>query len=139
MIHIQDSTRIIEVLQEFCKDSLDQEIRDVPKWAKRYIYFKTSMGLILEEMKGFLLYFEAKKHLLLTEIVVKPEFRGTGVGSKLIEEFKEIAKRLNKERIRWYCNITNNAANQFYRRLGFEPMGRREKKDRTEYIYEVTL
>jgi ribosomal protein S18 acetylase RimI-like enzyme len=53
--------------------------------------------------------------LYLEDFYVKPEFRGLGIGSKLFDEFVEIAKDKKVKRIDWQVLDWNESAIEFYK------------------------
>lgn len=73
---------------------------------------------------GFLLtrYAPGEAELLL--IGVRPEMRGRGIGKQLIAELRQHAQLHGVERI-FLEMRENNPAVALYRRVGFEPIGRR--------------
>ncbi len=75
------------------------------------------------EIIGFALYFFAYytwvgKSLYLDDLYVKKEYRGQGIGSKLLREVLEVAKRENCKRVRWQVLDWNTPAIEFYKKLG---------------------
>ncbi len=56
---------------------------------------------------------------LLEDLIVAPESRGQGVGSKLIEQAIALAKTKDCRRITLLTDIDNLAAHRFYHRHGF--------------------
>ena len=57
---------------------------------------------------------------LLEDMVVAPESRGAGVGSRLLQEGVMVAQASGCSRITLLTDQTNQAAQRFYRRHGFE-------------------
>jgi len=58
--------------------------------------------------------------VLLEDMVVVPEARGAGVGSLLLHEAVTVAKASGCRRVTLLTDQTNQAAQRFYKRQGFE-------------------
>lgn len=72
---------------------------------------------------GMALYFFAYytwvgKSLYLDDLVVKEEFRGSGVGTQLLDEIFRIAKHEQCKRIRWQVLDWNQGAINLYKKRG---------------------
>jgi len=74
---------------------------------------------------GFVLARAAPGEEELLLIAVMPEFRGRGLGRKLIDLLVEQARERGTERI-FLEMRSNNPAEHLYRAAGFEPIGRRK-------------
>lgn len=77
------------------------------------------------EIIGMALYFFAYytwvgKSLYLDDLYVKQEYRGAGIGRKLLDEILEIAKKENCKRVRWQVLDWNTLAINFYKSIGAE-------------------
>ena len=68
----------------------------------------------------FAYYSWVGKSLYLDDLVVNRASRGQKVGSRLLEEVFEIAKRENCKRVRWQVSDWNESALNFYRKCGAE-------------------
>jgi spermidine synthase len=55
----------------------------------------------------------------IQDLTVKKDYRGKGIGSKLV---KKITDELKKDKIFWIGLISEKNSNQFYEKLGFEEM-----------------
>jgi GNAT superfamily N-acetyltransferase len=62
--------------------------------------------------------------LFLKELYVRAEMRSSGLGERLIETIRDIAKARGDSRVIWTTGEDNGGAQRFYDRLGM----RREKK-----------
>jgi len=77
---------------------------------------------------GFALYFynfstfKGKKGLYLEDLFIREEYRKKGIGEKLFDELKRIAKTNNCGRIEWVCLDWNEPAKTFYRKKKATPM-----------------
>ena len=58
---------------------------------------------------------------ILEDVIVAPEARGRGVGSRLIEAALELARRRGCQRISLVTDATNTGAQRLYESFGFEP------------------
>jgi len=74
----------------------------------------------------------------LLQIYVVPEWRGRGIGRKLVEEFENICKKCRMKSAKLKTGATNISAQKFYEKLGYKPVARLEKKI-PEIVYEKTL
>ncbi len=73
---------------------------------------------------GFVLSRAAPGEEELLLIAVKPEFRGHGLGRKLLEKLAQDARSRGSERLFLEMRC-NNPAERLYRDFGFEPIGKR--------------
>ena len=88
------------------------------------------------------LYFVAKKHneilgfvgilinvdfTEITNIVVKKDFRKSGIGKMLLEKIIEETKKKNKDIIYLEVNENNKSAINLYEKYKFQEVGRRKK------------
>jgi len=77
---------------------------------------------------GFALFFHnystflAKRGLYLEDLFVKPEFRGCGIGKRLLIHLAEIAVKRKCGRMEWSVLDWNEPAIRFYESLGARPM-----------------
>ncbi|MDA8369519.1 MAG: GNAT family N-acetyltransferase [Nocardiopsaceae bacterium] len=58
---------------------------------------------------------------MLSHVAVEGRLRRAGVGARLVRGFIDIAKVHGVERLRLYTSYDNEAAQRFYRRLGWKP------------------
>ena len=63
---------------------------------------------------------EGERALLLEDVIVQREYRGGGLGRRLIEHVLEWAKRRGMVRVTLLTDRNNQAALDFYSKLGFE-------------------
>jgi len=76
-----------------------------------------------EEILGYVTYFFGYytwigKSLYMDDLYVRPDFRGAGVGTKLINEVIAFAKAENCKKLRWQVSEWNQPAIDFYKSLG---------------------
>ncbi|MFX1466159.1 MAG: GNAT family N-acetyltransferase [Promethearchaeota archaeon] len=84
---------------------------------------------------------DATQHVCEIGIIVDPDYRGIGVGSKLLEKAIQTAKHLGFEKICLSTFHTNSNAISLYKKFGFQEVGRRKKqfKIADEYIDEILM
>jgi ribosomal protein S18 acetylase RimI-like enzyme len=70
----------------------------------------------------------------ISDISVRPEFRGKGIGSKLIASAEKEAVAEGCRTIRLAVWYDNPAAKRLYERLGFREYGRREGRYRGRFV-----
>jgi len=77
---------------------------------------------------GHLIYFRnfstflANPGLYIEELYVKPEFRGKGIGKRLLQKAIEISKGKNYGRVEWAVLDWNEGAIEFYKSMRATPM-----------------
>ena len=77
---------------------------------------------------GFALFFHnfstflSKPGIYLEDLYVKPEFRGAGIGKKLLVYLARLAKERDCGRLEWWVLDWNEPSIGFYERLGAVPM-----------------
>jgi len=75
------------------------------------------------EIVGIALYFFAYytwvgKSLYLDDLYIKPDYRGSKIGTQLLKEIFKIAKTNNCKRLRWQVLDWNEPAIEFYKKCG---------------------
>lgn len=63
----------------------------------------------------------SSRSIYLKELYVTGDHRGAGVGRLLMDRLREIAEKNACDRVEWTTDVDNLRAQQFYKRLGFEP------------------
>ena len=77
---------------------------------------------------GFALFFHSfstflgKPGIYLEDLYVKPAFRGSGIGKKLLVHLASLAKRRGCGRLEWWVLDWNEPSIGFYKKLGAVPM-----------------
>lgn len=80
-----------------------------------------------EEPAGMALFFHnfstflGRPGLYLEDLFVNPEFRGAGIGKKLLVQLAVIAKERSCARYEWVCLDWNKPSREFYESLGAKP------------------
>ncbi len=84
---------------------------------------------------------DATQHVCEIGIIVDPDYRGKGVGNRLLEKAIQTAKHLGFEKICLSTFHTNSNAISLYKKFGFQEVGRRKKqfKIADEYIDEILM
>jgi GNAT superfamily N-acetyltransferase len=72
---------------------------------------------------GYATYFFAYytwigKSLYMDDLYVKPEFRGKGIGTKLIKQVIDFAKKSGCHKLHWQVSGWNKPAMEYYKNLG---------------------
>jgi GNAT superfamily N-acetyltransferase len=84
-------------------------------------------GLIVEvdgKAAGYSLYHDGyetdkgSRIIYMTDLYMRPEYRGIGLGRKLIEAVKTAAKKRGAKKMFWTVYAPNHAARKFYRHIG---------------------
>ena len=75
------------------------------------------------EIVGYVTYFFAYytwigKSMYLDDLYVRPGFRASGIGTKLINEIITFAKAENCKKLRWQVSEWNHPAIDFYKSIG---------------------
>ena len=77
---------------------------------------------------GFALFFHnfstflGKPGVYLEDLYVRPAFRGSGIGKKLLVHLASLAKRRGCGRLEWWVLDWNEPSIGFYKKLGAVPM-----------------
>ena len=81
-----------------------------------------------QQPAGFALFFHnfstflGRPGIYLEDLYVKPEFRGQGIGQKLLAYLARLAKERNCGRLEWWVLDWNETAINFYKSIGAQPM-----------------
>ena len=122
-----------------------------PQWGERWtrrqvsdaLMLSNTRAIIIDEMGqeiepgsnsdcvGFTMTRSAADEEELLLIAVHPDFRGRGLGSKLIQILKSSAEERGIAKI-FLEMRSNNPAENLYRKMGFSPIGRRNNYYRTK-------
>jgi ribosomal-protein-alanine acetyltransferase len=77
-------------------------------------------------LAGFLVAQHIAPEWELENIVVAPELRSQGMGSRLLNELLSLARETNSQSVFLEVRESNIAARKLYEKAGFEPIGRRK-------------
>lgn len=75
---------------------------------------------------GFVVARHAAAEWELENIVVAEEFRGKGIGTRLVQQLLTQAQRANGDLVFLEVRESNTPARRFYEKLGFQETGRRK-------------
>lgn len=108
---------LFEKLPEKMTNSVEQMLRE-----KEYLTGFVAVN-DADEILGYATYFFGYytwigKSLYMDDLYVRPNFRGAGVGTKLINEVIAFAKAENCKKLRWQVSEWNQPAIDFYKSLG---------------------
>lgn len=108
---------LFEKLPEKMTNSVEQMLRE-----KEYLTGFVAVN-DADEILGYATYFFGYytwigKSLYMDDLYVRPDFRGAGVGTKLIKEVIAYAKAENCKKLRWQVSEWNQPAIDFYKSLG---------------------
>jgi ribosomal protein S18 acetylase RimI-like enzyme len=65
-----------------------------------------------------------------------PDYRGLGLGSRLMEITVEAARALGLEKVELVVYASNRSAINLYRKFGFEVEGRQRRKRKIDGVYD---
>lgn len=91
-------------------------------------YAEVLIGEIDAVPQGFALFFhnfstfEGKPGVYLEDLFVRPEARGSGLGTALLARLAAIAEERGCARLEWWVLDWNEPAIGFYKKLGAKPM-----------------
>jgi GNAT superfamily N-acetyltransferase len=91
-------------------------------------YAEVVIGYLNKEPVSFALFFHnystflGRPGIYLEDLFVKPEIRGQGIGYKMLVYLARLAKSRNCGRVEWWVLDWNEAAIDFYKRIGAKPM-----------------
>ena len=121
----QDFPQILALIKELALfEKAPQEVTNtVEKMHKEKNLFHFFVAEKDDKIIGMALYFFAYftwkgKSLYLDDLYVKQEYRGGGIGSKLLRKIFEVAKEHNVERLRWQVLDWNKPAIELYHKIG---------------------
>ena len=100
---------------------------------KNFENLSTLVILDNDNIVGYLAYRIKEKHtkkLDVDQLVIIEQYRGKGLGKKLMDEVKKIGFRNNCDRIELNCWMFNTNALEMYEHIGF---------DRQRIIYQLKL
>ncbi|MBV5283271.1 MAG: GNAT family N-acetyltransferase [Paludibacter sp.] len=108
---------LFEKLPEKMTNSVEQMLRE-----KEYLTGFVAVN-DADEILGYATYFFGYytwigKSLYMDDLYVRPNFRGAGVGTKLIKEVIAFAKAEKCKKLRWQVSEWNQPAIEFYKSLG---------------------
>lgn len=123
-----DYSQLIDLFKEFAlfEKLPEKMINTVEKIKSEKEYFhcfvaETEEGHIAGYASYFIAYYTwTGKSLYMDDLYVQPDFRGTGIGTKLISKIIDFAKSSHCHQLRWQVSEWNDRAIGFYKNLGAE-------------------
>ena len=117
LIALFNEFALFEKLPEKMTNSVEQMLEE-----KDYLTGFVAMNNA-DEILGYVTYFFGYytwigKSLYMDDLYVRQDFRGAGVGTKLINEVIAFAKAENCKKLRWQVSEWNQPAIDFYKSLG---------------------
>jgi GNAT superfamily N-acetyltransferase len=95
--------------------------------------FECILAVVDSKIVGFALFFQnystwqGRPGLFLEDLYVQPEYRGTGIGKKLLRRLADICRERNYGRMEWEVLDWNQPAIDFYKSLGAEMINGKKK------------
>ncbi len=122
----QDIPSIIGLIKELAdfEKAPEKVTNSAERMLKEQKYFECFVAENSDgEIIGIALYFFAYftwvgKSLYLDDLYIKPNYRGSKIGSKLLNKIFEVAKKENCQRLRWQVLDWNEPAIEFYKKCG---------------------
>ncbi|KAI9490848.1 acyl-CoA N-acyltransferase [Zychaea mexicana] len=90
-------------------------------------YAEVILAYVEDKAAGFALFFHnfstwtGRPGLYLEDLFVRPEFRGLGIGKKLLIQLAHIAKERECGRYEWVVLDWNEPSRKFYEAMGAKP------------------
>lgn len=131
---VQDVPLILSLIKELAEyEKLSHEVIATEEMLKNSLFGEKShaeiiIGFLNHTPVSFALYFHSYSTFLgrpgiyLEDLYVKQEFRGQGVGQKMLAYIAQIAKERKCGRLEWSVLDWNEPAISFYKRLGAKAM-----------------
>lgn len=116
-----------DIFVNISDDKLKEEL------IKNFEMFKTLVILNDKKIVGYISYKikeKTSKKIFIDQLVISKEYRGQGLGKKLIDKVKKIAIEIKCDRIELDCWSFNTNALKMYEHIGFEQQ---------RIIYEMKL
>lgn len=125
-IEEQDFQKLVELFQEFAEfEKLPEKMTNSVKQMqieKEYLngfVTVTEQNEIIAYATYFFAYFTwIGKSLYMDDLFVKPEYRGNGIGTDLINRIIGLAKAKKCMKLHWQVSEWNKPAIDFYKSLG---------------------
>ena len=122
----KDFSQIVDLFSEFAlfEKMPDKMVNSVDRMIAEKDFFNCFVAVSSDDrIVGYATYFFAYytwigKSLYMDDLYVKPEFRGNGIGTRLIKRVAHLAKNSGCHKMRWQVSQWNEPAIDFYKRLG---------------------
>lgn len=121
----------IEALADY--EKLSHEVVTTPEELKKELFHKEKapevvFAMLDKKEVGFALFFQSfstflgRPGIYLEDLFVFPEYRGRGIGKKLLTHLAKLAIERGNGRLEWSVLDWNTPAIEFYKSLGAESM-----------------
>lgn len=90
-------------------------------------------------LAGVLVAVAREDHYFIENVAVRPDLHGTGRGRLLLTFAEDEAKRQGFDRIELYTNAVMTENIEYYRRLGYEEIGRHEEDGFQRIFFRKSL
>ncbi|MDR0844833.1 MAG: GNAT family N-acetyltransferase [Tannerella sp.] len=123
-----DFEQIVNLFQEFAKfEKLPEKMTNsVERMTVEKEFFhcfvaETNDNKIIGYVSWFFCYYTwSGKAVYLDDLYVQPNYRSKGIGTKLIHEVIDMAKKSKCHKVRWQVSNWNKPAIDFYEKIGAE-------------------
>ncbi|MFO7968946.1 MAG: N-acetyltransferase family protein [Bacillota bacterium] len=140
----EDASLILEFINAIAKyEKLANEVEAKVSDIEKSIFDNQDAYVVIAYLNkqpvGFALYyynystFKGKKGLYLEDLFVYKPYRAMGIGNKLFEYLRSLAKKENCGRMEWVCLNWNQKAIDFYQKKQASPL-----KDWTTFRLDET-
>lgn len=121
-----DYSQIVSLFQDFAafEKVPEKMINSVDRMIHEKDFFncfvaETADSKIIGYVTYFFCYYTwIGKSLYMDDLYVAPEYRGNGVGTRLINKVIEFAKNSQCHKLRWQVSSWNKPAIEFYKNIG---------------------
>jgi GNAT superfamily N-acetyltransferase len=121
-----DFPQIVELFKEFAtfENLPEKMVNSIDRMIREKDFFncfvaETSDQEIVGYVTWFFCYYTwIGKSLYMDDLYVKPEYRATGIGTRLIKKVIGFAKSSQCHKLRWQVSGWNTPAIDFYKKLG---------------------
>ena len=129
----QDTSLILSFIKELADyEGLLSEVKATEEILSSSLFDRKKAEVLFPMVEGkeigFALFFHnfstflGKPGLYIEDLYVKPEYRGRGYGTAVIEKLCSIALERDCGRVEWWCLDSNKPSIDFYLGLGAERM-----------------
>ncbi|MBN2029810.1 GNAT family N-acetyltransferase [bacterium] len=127
---LEDNTELFAMIRELAVyEKLEHEFRLIPDDLAKALFGETTMAEALVACDGdkrvaYAIYFHnfstfhARRGLYLEDLYVRPQYRGKGIGKRLLGHLAQIAAARDCSRFEWIVLDWNEPAIRFYESLG---------------------
>ncbi len=131
---VDDVTLILSLIRELAEyERLSHEVVATEEALRESLFGERRYAEVLIAAHdgvpaGFALFFHnfstflGKPGIYLEDLYVRPEFRGAGIGKKLLARLAKLAVTRDCGRLEWWVLDWNEPSIVFYKKLGAEPM-----------------